>query len=254
MLFYNFNHKFADTRGRLIFVPTKSARAFGKRLHKRVLRRWQPPDYFYHFQDGGHLAAANVHLQSHFFVHLDLARFFDSVSRGRVNRSLRRIGLTKRAAWEAACESTVSKSVTKISFSLPFGFVQSPILASVALATSALGNALSAMHGSGMRLSVYMDDIILSGDDERSLMAARATLEDAAAVAGFKFNLLKSIGPSADIDVFNLRLTHRDLSISAARLVEFKAALKAASAATADGILSYVATVNVGQLAELATP
>jgi len=80
-------YKYIDS-GRLIFVPTADARRFGQWLHRRILKQhWTRPDYFYHFNDGGHVAAARVHLPSKFFVRLDLAKFFDSISRGRVHRS-----------------------------------------------------------------------------------------------------------------------------------------------------------------------
>src|SRR6185437_6704852 len=93
MLFETYTHKFMDGSGRLIFVPTTDAQEFGEWLHRRILKQhWSPPGYFYHFNDGGHVAAARVHLLSRFFVRRDLAKFFDSVSRGRVHRSLRRIG------------------------------------------------------------------------------------------------------------------------------------------------------------------
>ena len=58
----NYAYKFTDGSGRLIFVPTTDARKFGERLHRRILKqRWTPPGYFYHFNDGGHVAAARAH-------------------------------------------------------------------------------------------------------------------------------------------------------------------------------------------------
>jgi hypothetical protein len=146
----------------------------------------------------------------------------------------------------------VNKSDTIKSLSLPFGFVQSPILASVALSASALGLALAKLHGKGMRLSVFMDDILLSGDDTSTLAVARHDLEGAAIVSHFSFNRLKSSGPCAGLEVFNLSLSHGRLAVSATRLAEFEAALEVADAATADGILGYVGTVNSHQRAVLA--
>ena len=119
MLFENYGHKFIDDNDRLIFVPTIDARKFGERLHKRILQHyWSPPNYFYHFSDGGHVAAAQAHLLSRFFVRLDLAKFFDSINRGRVHRSLRRIGVKHGFAWDAACQSTASRDGRRAPYSL----------------------------------------------------------------------------------------------------------------------------------------
>jgi hypothetical protein len=252
MLFETYSHKFIDNNDRLIFVPTTDARKFGEWLHRRVLRHWTPPYYFYHFNDGGHVAAAQAHLTSRFFVRLDLAKFFDSVSRGRVHRSLRHIGFKHGFAWDTACQSTVSKDGRGAPYSLPFGFVQSPVLASLALATSAVGAALARLHNRAIRLSVYMDDFILSGDDVGELTNARGSLMAAAALSGFRFNLVKSTGPAAALEVFNLNLSHGYLAVSATRLAAFEAALKMATVQEADGILSYVGTVNAGQRSLLA--
>jgi hypothetical protein len=253
MLFENYDHRFIDDGGRLIFVPMVAARKFGMQLHKRILNRWAPPEYFCHFSEGGHVAAAKAHLPSRLFVRLDLARFFDSISRGRVHRSLRRIGFKHGFAWEAACQSTVSKGRKGAPYTLPFGFVQSPVLASLALTTSALGAALSGLHSGEVRLSVYMDDFILSGDDRSELAAARSSLEAAADVSGFHFNALKSAGPSAALEVFNLNLSHGDIAVTATRFAAFETALEVATAEEADGILGYVGTVNADQRSLLAT-
>jgi hypothetical protein len=249
----NYAHKFIDSRGRLIFIPTIDARKFGERLHRRILKQhWTPPGYFYHFNDGGHVAAARAHLGSRFFVRLDLAKFFDSIRRGRVHRSLRHIGLKNGFAWDAASQSTVSKDGKRAPYSLPCGFVQSPVLASLALATSALGAALVRLHNRTMSLSVYMDDIILSGDDVGELTGARDSLAAAAEVSGFRFNTVKSTGPSVTLEVFNLNLSHDRLEVSATRFAAFEAALKVASVEEADGILGYVGTVNADQRSLLA--
>lgn len=247
----NYTHKYISD-GRLIFVPTAEARNFGGRLHRRILaQHWTPPNYFYHFSDGGHIAAARVHVASRFFVRLDLAKFFDSISRGRVHRSLRRVGFKHGFAWDAACQSTVSKGSP--GYSLPFGFVQSPVLASLALTNSALGAALVRLHNRGIRLSVYMDDFILSGNDVDELTAARDRLMAAAEVSGFRFNLAKSAGPCTVLEVFNLDLSHGHLAVTATRFAAFEAALKSATVHEADGILGYVGTVNADQRTSLST-
>ena len=98
---------------------------------------------------------------------------------------MRRIGFKHGVAWDAACQGTVSKN--KRGYSLPFGFVQSPVLASFALTTSALGAGFVRLHNQNIKVSVYMDDFILSGDGVDELTAARDSLAAAAEVSGFRF-------------------------------------------------------------------
>src|SRR3546814_2308894 len=116
---------------------------------------------------------------------LDLRRFFDQIARTKVHRALKVIGLPHTDAWEMACDSTVDKRPPHRAFSLPFGFVQSPIVASVVLAQSALGGAIRRLSRDGMTITVYVDDITLSGPNEHRVGEAIAALETAAALSGF---------------------------------------------------------------------
>ena len=216
------------------------------KLQRRILGRWKPPDYFFQFRPGGHVAAARAHLGNSLFVRLDLKRFYDSVTRSKIHRALRFCAFSQRYAWESACQSTVSKSAGG-SYSLPFGFVQSPILASLALAHSGLCTALADARTSGLSLSVYVDDILLSAEGAPALAHARTTLEAAALVSGFEFHPGKSIGPSSALEVFNFELSHDSLSVCASRLADFESAIRAGDPATVAGILGYVGTANEAQ-------
>ena len=56
---------------------------------------------------------------------------------------------------------------------LPYGFVQSMVLATICIEFSLLGSALIRTYGGGnVRVSMYVDDIILSSDDEGALVKA----------------------------------------------------------------------------------
>jgi hypothetical protein len=248
----NFEYSFSINGGRRIFLPTLQCRNFGERLHARVLRRWTPPDYFFHFQSGGHVAAAREHVCSRLFVLLDLQHFYGSITRTKIHRALRICGFKHKFAWEAACESTVSLTGSGGPFVLPFGFIQSPVLASLVLSVSHLGRALAAIHHGTLRVSVYMDDIIISGDNVPALEVAKSDLEKAARQSGFVFNPLKTFGPDAHLDVFNLSLSHNCLEVSSTRLADFATALRNSGAATTSGILGYVGSVNVAQYSTLA--
>src|SRR3546814_1088698 len=90
---------------------------------------------------------------------LDLRRFFDQIARTKVHRALKVIGLPHTDAWEMACDSTVDKRPPHRAFSLPFGFVQSPIVASVVLAQSALGGAIRRLSRDGMRSEEHTSEL-----------------------------------------------------------------------------------------------
>ncbi len=249
-MLHNYEHSFT-INGRQIFVPTAASRTFGVKLQRRILGRWTPPDHYFQFKPGGHVAAARAHLGNHLFVRLDLKRFYDSVTRSKIHRALRFCAFSQRYAWESACQSTVSKGAGE-PYSLPFGFVQSPILASLALAHSAVGAALADARASGLSVSVYVDDILLSAASAPALAHARTTLEAAALASRFEFHPGKSIGPSSALEVFNLELSHDSLSVCASRLADFEAAIRSGDPASVAGILGYVSTVNEAQRDSLA--
>jgi len=247
----NYNHKFLIEGTRLIFVQTASARREGVKLHENILSIWTPPQYFYHFAKGGHVSAIRAHLRNKFFVRLDLSKFFDCINRSRVHRALRRIGFSHRRAWDAACHSTVNKEAKKTNYSLPFGFVQSPVLASLAFASSSLGVKIMELHRLGIDVSVYMDDILLSGNNSADLYLARRQLEAAAEISRFTFNSIKSTGPKPEIEVFNIIVSYNTSKISPDRYKKFEEEVKIAKLAgrvdVVRGILGYVGTINENQ-------
>jgi hypothetical protein len=252
----NYSYKYQDDAGRLIFVPTNASREFGNKLIARILKRWQPPNICYHLLPGGHVAAARAHLPNGLFVRMDIRHFFDTITRTKVHRSLRGIGFKQRHAYDAALRSTVSKATSGsiAPYSLPFGFVQSPMLATLALMSSALGGAIAALHAAGVvTVSVYMDDIILSGRCVADLAAAKESLEAVATVAGFTFNSKKGSGPAPFVTVFNLDIQHNHMELTPDRFARFTSdILTYRDKSITGGILSYVSVVDVAQTAALA--
>ena len=157
-------HRFDLPKGHQVFVPSSQSRQDGDAIRLDVRQRWRPPPYHYHLRSGGHVSALEAHLPNRIFATLDISGFFDSVTRSKIHRALRGIGLRHEPAWEIAQRSTVEKNKDRGDFSLPYGFVQSPILASLALDKSGLGRAMSAVARSNhTRLTCYVDDVILSG-------------------------------------------------------------------------------------------
>lgn len=191
--------------GRWVYVPTADSVSIGKQLKAAIEKRWTPPPYFYHLRAGGHVAALQAHVNSKAFLRLDIHDFFGSIGRSRVGRAL--TGLFSRAvANDWAHASTVRHPSEKARTFIPFGFVQSPILASICLAESALGTELRKLSRSRkVRVSVYVDDIILSSKDLSALSdSLLEALTLVAARSRFTFSAEKTQGPSPAIKAFNI--------------------------------------------------
>jgi hypothetical protein len=245
-------HKFVLPNGHQVFVPSASAREAGSAVHADVLRRWRVPHYFYHLRSGGHLAAVKVHLHNRCFSTLDISGFFDSVTRSKIYRALRSTGIDRRKAWEIARQSTVEK--TPGSFSLPYGFVQSPAMASLALDRSALGRQMKVLARSNhRRLSCYVDDLVLSGVEECAVESGRLALIEAARLSNFVINTTKSQLPAPQITVFNIVLSNGEMALTSDRTHQFERDLIQVTPSGAAGILAYARSVNPLQADRLIT-
>lgn len=245
-------NKYERKPGKWVFEPTDEYRALGKDINNATRKVWRTPCYYFHLRPGGHVAALRRHLRYKYFVRFDIEDFFGRISRTRVTRCLRGyFGHAK--AREMADHSTVRHPTEKGRWVLPFGFVQSPLLASVALSQSRLGKVLETIEKTrGMQVSVYVDDIIVSCDDPAKLTDVCEKLVAASIKSGLAFNTAKSQGPAGQITAFNIELTHASLAISQERLDEFKLALAAgASPDKQKGILNYVKSVNHAQATKL---
>jgi hypothetical protein len=92
-----------------------------------------------------------------------------------------------------------------------------------------------------------MDDILLSSEDDTILISSRTLLEAGIRESRFQLNETKSVGPLAEIEIFNINLSYRSIYISEARIEEFKAALLSATLDSREGILGYVGSINESQ-------
>lgn len=238
-------HSFALPNGRKVFVPSSDGRESGAEIQSILRKRWRPPPYFYHLQKGGHVAALRHHLPDAVFCTLDISGFFDSITRSKAHRALREIGFDHERAWEITCTSAVEKTKGRRDFSLPYGFIQSPILASLALDKSGLGRAMrKVVRSNQTRLSCYVDDIIVSGLEQESVEQARANLIVAARLSHFEFNLGKSQPPAGSVQVFNVVLSQGAMRVSNERMMDFEAGVRNGSEFVASGIISYVCSIN----------
>jgi hypothetical protein len=244
-------NRFELKPGRWVYVPTEDARDSGLDIKRRLEKRWAPPDYYFHLQKGGHVAALRTHLGNSYFLRADIQNFFGSINRTRVTRCLKpRVGYDTAREW--AIQSTVLHPGGK-KITLPYGFVQSQLLASLCLSESALGRCLKRIHDEGGAVvSVYVDDVIVSAPEQSHLDSIHSEILASADRSRFALNSAKSSGPASQVSAFNILLSEACMNIEAARLAEF-ASLLASSATPSQrqGILAYVASVSPTQLSEL---
>jgi hypothetical protein len=233
--------------GTYVFVPTDKTVEEGRALKKAIEERWQPPRNYYHLTPGGHLSALRAHIGNEYFVHLDIQGFFAAISKTRITRELKPLFGYEKAR-QYAIDSTVPIP-HKRGTMLPFGFVQSPILASVCLSKSALGRRLGRVAREfGVVVSVYVDDIILSGNDIDALERAAAEIEAAAIRSNFPLNSEKREGPARQITAFNIQLSHQSLLVEPDRWREFVTMyVETENERVRGGIQGYVHTVNPNQ-------
>jgi len=237
-----------------VFVPTAECVTIGKAIKAEISHLWHPPSNYYHLRAGGHVAGLKDHMPNSVFVHLDIKNFFNSISKTRVTRVLKSlVGYEKARQW--ANFSTVSHTTNGVKASiLPFGFVQSPIVASLCLYKSALGAALASLDSKGVKVSVYMDDIVLSADDSAILLSIVEDLKRLAVISGFNLNPTKEEGPAEQITAFNILLKNESVAVTPERWDNFAVALaNAKSEHERRGILGYVRTVSEAQAVDLET-
>jgi hypothetical protein len=209
------------TRGKWIFVPTEQCERKGRRIIK-YFSRFKFPDYFYHYQPGGHVAALHAHLKNKHFFKIDIQNFYYSIARMRVTRALRAHsypGANTLAKWSTV-RNPYGGSHAHV---LPIGFVQSPLLASLVLMKSPVAAAIERAIANGVSISVYMDDFIGSHDDEAVLSAAYADVRDTSVAAGLIPNPTKLVPPTSAITAFNCDLAFGQAQVTAARVAEYEA-------------------------------
>lgn len=184
-------------------------------------RRVAFPDYMYHFKKGGHVAALHAHLNNHFFFKIDIQNFYYSIARMRVTRALRQWGYS--GANTFAMWSCVRNPLPGPKHALPIGFVQSPLLASLALMKSEVADAIESAIAKGVCISVYLDDFIGSHDDKTLLAEAYGDIRAKCVAAGFIPNPSKLVPPQAAITAFNCDLTNGSAEVMASRVAKYMA-------------------------------
>jgi hypothetical protein len=241
--FQNFEYRY-ELNGRHIFVPSKLGEQIGEKVRKQVENTYAFDGFIYHLRKkGGHVAALHAHRAHHFFARLDIRRFFYGISRSRVRRALAGIGIGR--ALHYAKWSCVKNPYGNPAYALPYGFIQSPVLATLVLMESGVGDFLRAVSAQAKVLpTVYMDDISLSSDDLDALQTAFDGVLVELNNAGFEVSPNKTRRPGAAMDLFNCDLSHGQTRVSDDRINAFLAT--GPSQLSEDAFVSYCATVEIG--------
>jgi hypothetical protein len=238
--FYNFDYSYLRN-GKPVFVPSARGRETGYDIKDRVEEAFEFDAFVHHFLPGGHVAALHEHRNRTFFARVDIETFFYGIGRNRVIRALRGIGVEREnhyARW-----STVKNPYGAPNYALPYGFVQSPILASLVLMTSHVGDYLRGLPNH-ITKSVYMDDIALSSDDLGGLTVAFDGLFAVLAQSEFTINAAKTRQPAPAMDIFNCDLSLGEAVVREDRKAEFYEIAR--SAASASAFDRYCAAVEQG--------
>lgn len=242
----SWHNRFEIKKDKWVYEPTDVARNEGYSILEAVKCKWTPPEYFYHFQDGGHVSAIKIHLNHHYFCKLDVKDFFSSVSRSRVTRTLKEF-FPYETARRFAKISTVKHLINnQHSHSLPLGFVQSPLLATLCLNKSSFGACIDACSTKeGIEISVYMDDIILSSDSIELLDTWYQKLKESAISSKFNLNEKKEVKQALQITAFNIDISFNQMTITQQRFMELLNLYRnSQSEPQRNGIGGYVGSVN----------
>ncbi|MEO5611153.1 MAG: reverse transcriptase domain-containing protein [Sphingomicrobium sp.] len=198
--FQNYDHSYGD---KPIFSPNELGRRIGEDIKAQIEGAYKFDSFIYHLRkNGGHVAALHAHREHQFFARVDIRRFFYSIARNRVRRALSAIGIDR--ALHYAKWSCVKNPHGEPAYSLPYGFIQSPILATLVLMESGVGRFLRVLEQQGhVKVTVYMDDISLSSNDLPLLKAAFEQLLTKLDESEFQISPNKVREPSPAMDVFN---------------------------------------------------
>lgn len=239
--FQNLADSFRNQRGKPIYVPNEKGYEVGDQLKGLVEGATKFDDFFFHLRRGGHVAALHEHRRNRYFARVDLKNFFYSISRNRVARALHEIGISKAGFY--AKFSCVKNPYGEPTYAPPYGFVQSPVLATLVLSRSVLGSYLREIR-TEVTLSVYMDDIAISSPNAFVLGGCFEELKAKILEANFPVNTDKTASPANLMEVFNCELKPRRTSVTEARRETFYS--RAPSGASREAIANYCRSIEDG--------
>jgi hypothetical protein len=188
-----------------------------RHLRDRIFKHWQPNAAFTAFSKRAHVAALRPHLSNKWFAVIDLRGFFDHVTRTKVCRALESLGFARSVAFKIAGESTVRQGVK---YTLPRGFRQSSLLATLVLEKSLFGSALTGNRFES-KITVYSDDIVFSSNDFETLADEHSEAIALLRRSHFAINPAKTQTARAEVEIFNIRMSHRTLRFTDERMWKF---------------------------------
>jgi hypothetical protein len=247
MASHNYEYRYELRPDRFVYIQRKDARVRAKAIIRSVLKRYKPHRIFYHIErQGGHIAALRLHQNSAFFSRFDIQNFFGQVTRTRVSRSLKAVGFSSNRSFDIAVESVVVESSRKV---LLYGFRQSPLLATLSLEQSLLGSVLKQLYNEGLLVSVYMDDILVSGPSAVALETASQRVLEAALHSGFPLSQEKRAIAVQGIDSFNCHVESSSLTVLDERMDRFLDDHNVATNGGKGAIEKYINAVSPSELA-----
>lgn len=243
--FSTFDYKY-QKNGKWYFAPSEKGEEIGNDLKRQIEAAHSFDATYFHLHKGGHVAALHEHRSHSFFCRVDIENFFYRIARSRVSRALRRIGIPRAERY--AKWSTVKDPFGEFNYVIPYGFVQSPILATLVLDQSDVGDFIRAIPPAVGR-SIYMDDIVLSGDDEAELARHFVDLATELERANFRLSQSKIRAPARAMDVFNCDLETGQSVVQAKRREKFFA--EARSPASIEAFEEYCERVERGNSTQI---
>lgn len=238
--FENYTHSFI-LNGKPVFAPNDLGRRIGEDIKSKVEEAYSFEPFYYHLAAGGHVAALHAHREMEFFCKADIENFFYTISRNRVVRALKEIGIAR--AKHYGKWSCVRSPFENPRYAIPYGFVQSPILASLTLATSTVGHFLRQVSDR-ITVAVYVDDITMSSNDPNELRECYSKLLKLMVEANLPPKLAKCLAPDSQIDVFKCHLENKKTEVLADRKADFYAAARSPN--SIDAFERYCNNVSKG--------
>lgn len=229
---------------RWVFVPSSTGLKYGHQVICWIERRWRPPRYFFHFQKGGHVHAMKAHIHNEYFLCLDLEGFFHAVTRTKVHRALKYLHFGQRSGWEIAQDCTV-KLPNVPGYRLPYGYPQSTILSSLALHLSAVGQQLGRIYRSGISVTCYVDDILISAERPEPLRDITFDLAESAKVSGFTLRSIRS--SRSYIEALGITLQAGKMFVSEHTIRRFEYAMSNGLNPSTSSMIAYTEQINTDQ-------
>lgn len=250
-------HRYSDPKGHWIYIPSAETRKFATYTETVIKKHWNVPYFYYHLQKGGHIQAIKKHFdlkKNIYFSYIDISNFYGCITRNKIIKVLKKyIGYYN--ALDIAQRSTTKNPGSK-AYALPYGFPQSPLLASFVLDKSALGQEMRKIATSKeVKVSLFMDDLLLSSANKSSLIKATQRIIASLEKSNFLINTTKSKSVEESIRIFNIHIENNRIAIEQDRLETLISSLlkNQNQYLSISGTLGYINSVSPSQKAKIIT-